>query len=174
MIMASAPQPAFAKALQIRKSLEPIAPRSSGSHFPAKANNKPKPWSPWATEAQRRRQSAYQPPETLLTQLGSECMIYIEANPLPEREQTNLASAVKQSAMRSHAGSDSPSSSTTVASRTNITSSIARCARSPQQETLFAGSNAAAEQWAIIPSLIDPSLRPSASALFNEPAASEG
>lgn len=33
-------------------------------------------------------------PETLLTQLDSGCMVYLEDNPLPERVQTNLATAL--------------------------------------------------------------------------------
>lgn len=33
-------------------------------------------------------------PETLLTQLDSGCMVYLEDNPLPERVQTNLAMAL--------------------------------------------------------------------------------
>ncbi|CCM80305.1 hypothetical protein AS026_27905 [Rhizobium altiplani] len=84
-------------------SLEPIASRSSGSHFPAKAS-KPKPWSIGLQRLKDGNQLT-SPPETLLTQLGSECVSYIEANPFPAREQTNLASAVKLSALRSHTGS---------------------------------------------------------------------
>ncbi|MGL3210422.1 hypothetical protein [Bradyrhizobium sp. BR 1433] len=33
-------------------------------------------------------------PEALLTQLGSECMVYVDDNPLSERVRTNLATAL--------------------------------------------------------------------------------
>ncbi|EPE93656.1 hypothetical protein RGCCGE502_32676 (plasmid) [Rhizobium grahamii CCGE 502] len=84
-------------------SLDPIASRSSGSHFLGKAS-KPKPWALGLQRIKDGNQLT-SPPETLLTQLSSECVSYIEAKPFPAREQKNLASAVKLSAMRSHAGS---------------------------------------------------------------------
>ncbi|MFQ3455887.1 NEL-type E3 ubiquitin ligase domain-containing protein [Bradyrhizobium sp. UFLA01-814] len=46
----------------------------------------------WVLEARGNRLTSL--PEALLTQLGSECMVYVDDNPLSERVRTNLATAL--------------------------------------------------------------------------------
>ncbi|TCU32814.1 hypothetical protein EV129_11836 [Rhizobium azibense] len=128
MIMASAPQPVSAKVLQIRNVARAHCAPQQRQPLPSEGKQAQ------ALVARTTVNQLTSPPETLLTPLGFECMLYIEANPLPEREQTKLASAVKQSATRSHAGSGSPASSTTAASRTNTHRRTLDAPDRPQQE----------------------------------------